>query len=94
MAEDWIADRTIVVDPATNRVLSADEDQTGVFVAAEGAPVSDADCKRYGIGPYAGQAEADDAESTEATADAEATDEAADDAAPEDPAPAPAKAKK
>ena len=83
--EDWIADRTIVVDPATNRVLSADEDATGIFIAAEGAPVSDADCKRYGLGPYEGQAEA------EADDAAEADDEAAEEEAPaQDATPAPA----
>ncbi len=53
MAGPWIADRRIVLAPDRSRVLTPDEDQTGIQLAAPGTQVSDADCQRYGLGPYA-----------------------------------------
>lgn len=49
----WKADRRIVLAPDRSRVLGPDEPQNGILLAAAGRNVSNRDCERYGLGPWA-----------------------------------------
>lgn len=49
----WNADRRLVLSPDSSRILGPEEEQTGYLFAPEGREVSEADCKKYNLGPYA-----------------------------------------
>lgn len=52
----WTADRDLVVERDSDKVLGPEEEQTGRKLAAKGHEVDEETCRRYGLGPYAGQA--------------------------------------
>ena len=56
MAGAWVADRRLYLTKGRERVVEAGDPEAKSLLVGKGAKVTDADCKQYGLGPYAAKA--------------------------------------